>query len=57
MPYVEMQNRNQIKMVTLDTRVDSEIIAKVIDKFVDSQDLKRSINLWGFDKVMERMTA
>ena len=39
MPYVELQNRNQIKMVTLDTLVDSQSIARVIDKFVDSLDL------------------
>ena len=41
MPYVEMQNRNQIKMVTLDTLVDTKSIARVIDRFVDSLDLEK----------------
>ena len=41
MPYVEMHNRNQIKMITLDTMVDTKSIARVIDSFVDSLDLEK----------------
>ena len=41
MPYVEMQSRKQIKMITLDTLVDTKSIARVIDAYVDSLDLEK----------------
>ena len=40
MPYIEAQDRNQMMMCSLDSMVDRESIARVIDRFVDGLDLK-----------------
>ena len=40
MPYLKAQDRNQMMMCSLDSMVDSESIARVIDKFVDGLDLE-----------------
>ena len=40
MPYIEAQDRNQMMMCSLDSMVDPESIARVIDRFVDGLDLR-----------------
>ena len=40
MPYIEAQDRNQIMMCSLDSMVDPESIARIIDKFVDGLNLE-----------------
>ena len=40
MPYKEAQDRNQMMMCSLDSMVDPESIARVIDRFVDGLDLR-----------------
>ena len=40
MPYIEAQDRNQMMMCSLDSMVDPESIARVIDEFVDGLDLE-----------------
>ena len=40
MPYVKTVDRNQIQMCSLDMQVDPESMARIIDVFVDSLDLK-----------------
>lgn len=46
MPYIEAQDRNQMMMCSLDSMVDPESIARVIDRFVDGLDLRGM----GFEK-------
>ena len=40
MPYIEAQDRNQMMMCPLDSMVDPESIARIIDKFVDGLNLE-----------------
>ena len=40
MPYIEAQDRNQMMMCSLDSMVDPESIARIIDKFVDGLNLE-----------------
>ena len=40
MPYIEAQDRNQMMLCSLDSMVDPESIARVIDRFVDGLDLR-----------------
>ena len=40
MPYIEVQDRNQMMMCSLDSMVDPESIARITDKFVDGLDLE-----------------
>lgn len=40
MPYIEKKDRNQMMMCSLDSFVDQESIARVIDVFVDSLDIE-----------------
>lgn len=40
MPYIETKDRNQLMMCSLDSFVDPESIARVIDAFVESLDLE-----------------
>lgn len=46
MPYIQTQGRNQMMMCSLDSFVDSESIARVIDAFVNGLDLETL----GFEK-------
>ena len=46
MPYIKAQDRNQMMMYSLDSMVDPESIARIIDKFVDGLNLEGM----GFEK-------